>query len=278
MRHILSTALLALACIALLLCSAPLVQAANLGQELASQSAIEQVLRRGVLRVGMSTFEPWAMKDKDGEFMGYEIDVANRLAQDMGVKLELVHTQWSGIIPALLTGKFDMIIGGMSIRPDRALKVNFSIPYNVTGMSLVAHQQKAQGFSKLQDFDKPGVVIAARTGTSAAQAAQKYLPKATLRLFDSEPQALQELLNGNAHAFVSTAPKPAFEAIAHKDKLFLPFPGTFTSEPNAIAVRKGDPDALNYLDSWIRAVAAEGWFAERYTYWFETRDWANRLP
>jgi polar amino acid transport system substrate-binding protein len=278
MRHIRSTALLALACIALLLCSALLAQAANLGQELASQSAIEQVLRRGVLRVGMSTFEPWAMKDKNGEFMGYEIDVARRLAQDMGVKLELVHTQWSGIIPALLTGKFDMIIGGMSIRPDRALKVNFSIPYNVTGMSLVAHKQKAQGFSKLQDFDKPGVVIAARTGTSAAQAAQKYLPKASLRLFDSEPQALQELLNGNAHAFVSTAPKPAFEAIAHKDKLFLPFSGTFTSEPNAIAVRKGDPDTLNYLDSWIRAVQAEGWFAERYTYWFETRDWANRLP
>lgn len=277
MRRIRTTALLALACLALLLATAS-AHAANLGQELASQSAIEQILRHGVLRVGMSTFEPWAMKDKDGQFMGYEIDIAQRLAQDMGVKLELVHTQWPGIIPALLTGKFDMIIGGMSIRPDRALKVNFSIPYNVTGMSLVAHRQKAQGFSSLEDFNKPGVVIAARTGTTAAQAAQKHLPKASLRLFDSEPQALQELLNGNAHAFVSTAPKPAFEAITHKDRLFLPFSGTFTSEPNAIAVRKGDPDTLNYLDSWIRAVSAEGWFAERYTYWFETRDWAKRLP
>jgi len=92
----------------------------------------------------MDTFLPWAMKDKNGELVGFEIDVARRLAADMGVKVEFVPTKWAGIIPALLTGKFDVVIGGMGIQTKRALKVNFSIPYDYSGMALVAIGQKQQ--------------------------------------------------------------------------------------------------------------------------------------
>ncbi|EPR44793.1 ABC-type transporter, periplasmic subunit family 3 [Desulfovibrio sp. X2] len=271
--------LLALALVLIMgLASALPAPAASVRQDLAAESTMEQVLRRGTLRVGMDTFEPWAMKDKDGNYIGFEIDVARRLASDLGVKLELVPTQWDGIIPALLTGKFDVIIGGMSIRVDRAKKVNFTIPYNYTGMSIVANKEKLPGKSKLTDFDSPDVTIAARAGTTAAKAVEKILPRAKLLLFAEEPQAVQEVLSGRAQAFASMAPKPAFEAVAHPDKLYLPFSGTFTREPNAMAVRKGDPDTLNVLDSWIRAVDAEGWFTERFHYWFETRDWAKQLP
>ena len=81
--------------------------------------------------------------------------MANRLAQDMGVKAEFIPTKWSGIIPALLTGKFDIIIGGMGILPERNLKVNFSIPYDHTGMSIVAHKKLASGFKKLERLQQP---------------------------------------------------------------------------------------------------------------------------
>ncbi len=57
------------------------------------QSVVERVIQRGVLRVGMSTFVPWAMKDKTGKSIGFEIDVAARLAEDMGVKVEFVPTK-----------------------------------------------------------------------------------------------------------------------------------------------------------------------------------------
>ena len=117
----------------------------KLQQQLINESTLEQILKRGSMRVGMSTFVPWAMKDKTGKLIGFEIDVATRLASDMGVKVDFVPTKWAGIIPALLTGKFDVIIGGMGIRPDRNLKVNFSIPYDHTGMSMVAHRELAAG-------------------------------------------------------------------------------------------------------------------------------------
>ncbi len=234
---------------------------------------LEQVMKRGVLRVGMSTFVPWAIQDKTGNFIGFEIDVAKRLAGDMGVKVEFIPTKWSGIIPALLTGKFDIIVGGMGIRPERNLKVNFSIPYDHTGMSIVAHRKLAAGFKKIADFNRPGVSIAVRTGTTAATAVQRFMPKARTRLFDDESQAIQELLLGRVHAVVASAPLPAYQAIANPDRLFLPMQGEFTKEPIGFAVRKGDPDSLNFLDNWIRVVEAEGWLKERKHYWFETRDW-----
>lgn len=243
----------------------------------ATESMLEQVMKRGVLRVGMSTFVPWAMQDKAGNFIGFEIDVANRLAQEMGVQAEFIPTKWSGIIPALLTGKFDIIIGGMGIRPERNLKVNFSIPYDYTGMSLVAHRKPAAGFKKLGDFNQANVSIAARTGTTAAAAVKQWMPKAKLHLFDDESQAIQELLLGRVHAVVASAPLPAFQAIANPDKLFMPLSGDFTREPIGFAIRKGDPDSLNFLDNWIRVAEAEGWLKERKRYWFETKDWEKRI-
>ena len=254
-----------------------LAAAATSQQQLTAESTIEQVLKKGVLRVGMDIFQPWAMKDKNGKLIGFEIDVATRLAQDMGVKVEFVPTAWSGIIPALLTGKFDMIIGGMGITPQRALKVNFSDPYDYSGMSLVAHRTLAAGFTSLADFNKPEVQIAVKLGTTAATAAKKSLPNATLRMFDNETQIYQELRNGKVHAVIANAPRPAYEAVDYKDTLFMPFKDNFTREPIAFALRKGDPDTLAYVNSWISLVQLEGWLQERHDYWFGSKDWADQI-
>lgn len=246
-------------------------------QQLVQESTIEQVIKRGILRVGMSTFVPWAMKDKTGKLIGFEIDVAQQLGKDMGVTVEFVPTKWAGIIPALLTGKFDVIIGGMSIRPDRNLKVNFSIPYDYAGQAIVANKKIAAGFNRLEQFDQPDVTIAARLGSTAADAANQFMPKAQKKFFDDEAQVIQEVLNGRAHAAVASAPLPAFQAIKYADQLFLPVQGTFTKEPIGFAVRKGDFDTLNYFNNWIRVTDAKGWLAERKHYWFETRDWESLI-
>ncbi len=246
-------------------------------QQLVDESTLEQVLKRGILKVGMSTFVPWAMKDKQGKLIGFEIDVATRLAKDMGVKVEFVPTKWAGIIPALLTGKFDVIIGGMGIIPSRNLKVNFTIPYDYSGMSMAANKKLAAGFNSLEDFNKPEVTLTARLGATPVDAAKKFMPKAQLRLFDDEAKIFQEVINDRAHAVVASAPTPAFRALKYPDKLFLPLKETFTKEPIGFAVRKGDFDTLSYFNNWITFVRLEGWFNERKQYWFETKDWENQI-
>ncbi len=261
----------------LLLCITGFSYAATIQQEISSSSTIETVKKRGVLKVGMDIFQPWAMKDKNGKLIGFEIDVATRLAKDMGVKVEFLPTAWSGIIPALLTGKFDVIIGGMGITPQRALQVNFTQPYDYSGMGIVAHKKVAAGFGSLEDFNKPEVQIAVKLGTTAAAAAKKFLPQAKLRMFDTEPQAYQELRNGNVHAVIGNAPRPAYEAVDYSDTLFLPVQGTFTKEPIGFAMRKGDPDTLAFFNSWITVATLEGWLKERHSYWFDSKDWQSQV-
>jgi polar amino acid transport system substrate-binding protein len=271
---ILNRALLTFGLVTALIMTALPAMAGKLQNQLIAESTIDQVMRRGVLRVGMDTFLPWAMKDKKGELVGFEIDVARRLAADMGVKVEFVPTKWAGIIPALLTGKFDVVIGGMGIQTKRALKVNFSIPYDYSGMAIVAHKKKAAGFASLEDFNKADVEIACKLGTTAVTAVKKYIPNARLRLFDDEAQAYQELRNGNVHAVVGSAPRPAYEAIKYPETMFLPLDSNFTREPIGFAVRKGDFDTLTFFNNWITIVSHEGWLEERHHYWFGTKEWS----
>jgi polar amino acid transport system substrate-binding protein len=273
-KHVLSSIIL---CLSLVFAMSASGNAASVQQDLVATSTVEAVKKRGVLKVGMDIFQPWAMKDKTGKLIGFEIDVATRLAKDMGVEVEFVPTAWSGIIPALLTGKFDVIIGGMGITPQRALQVNFTQPYDFSGMSIVAHKQLAAGFDSLESFNRPEVQIAVKLGTSAAAAAKKFLPKAQLRMFDAEPQAYQELRNGKVHAVVGSAPRPTYEAVEYSDTLFLPIKGTFTQEPAGFALRKGDPDSLAFFNSWISVVGFEGWLKERRDYWFGTKEWASQV-
>src|SRR5579883_408867 len=252
-------------------------RAQDIRQQLSSSSVIEEVKKRGVLRIGLSTFVPWSMRDKKGDLIGFEIDVGNKVAEDLGVKTEFVPTAWDGIIPALLAGKFDVIISGMSITPQRNLTVNFTIPYAHSGQQMAANKKLAGGFKSLDQFNDPSVTITCRRGTSTCVAAQKVFPKVTLRQFDDEAQCLQEVLNGNAHAVVTSAPKPRKWTLDHPDVLFMPTDENLTKSDEAFAVRKGDPDAINFFDNWILFYTSNGWLAERHDYWFKGNAWKSQI-
>ena len=245
----------------------------ELQQKLVKESTIDQITRRGTIRVGMDVFVPWAMKDKKGELIGFEIDVAKQLAEDMGVKVEFVPTKWSGIIPALLAGKFDVIIGGMGVTPQRNMKINFTNPYYYSNQGILANVEKSKGFS-LADFNSPDVNLAARLGSNAALAAKKNFPKAKLRLFDDEPAAVQEVRNGRVHAMVASQPLPAHMAADTPD-LLVSYNEQLMKEPIAFGVRKGDFDTVNFFNNWIEMVKSRGWIEERYAYWFLSRNWKD---
>ncbi len=237
---------------------------------------LQEAVERGTLRVGISSFVPWAMQDKSGEYIGFEIDVARRLAKDFDLELEIFPTRWSGIIPALLTGKFDMIISGLSSTPGRSLRVNFSNPYDHVTIEMVGRKDKLGESTNLEDFNKPEIIVAVRTGTTAATAAKISLPKATIRYFDEEAPAVQEMHSGRAHMFFTSSPLGSFEVLAKPEELRHVAAGIYP-QPISIAVRKGDYDTVNALNAWIDNMEAQGWLKERRHYWFETKEWEQLL-
>ena len=256
------------------LVSAFLLVSASARAQTAQESTIDTIVKRGTMMVGMSTFVPWAMRDKDGNLIGFEVDVATKLAKDLGVKLDLVPTAWDGIIPALLAGKFDVIIGGMTITTQRNLTVNFSAPYDYAGTGLAVSTKLQNGFT-VDALNSPSVTIACRRGTTACTNAAEYFPKATLRQFDDESAIVQEVLNGNATAFAASEPLPSRSAGENPGKLFVPLSQDqeLNRLPAGMAVRKGDVDTLNVLDNWIAANSK--FLRARRHYWFETQDWSS---
>ena len=194
----------------------------------------------------------------------------------MGVKLELVPTAWDGIIPALLAGKFDVIIGGMTITPKRNLTVNFSAPYDYAGTSLGVAASLQDGF-KTESLNSPRMTMTCRRGSSACTNLAEYFPKATLRQFDDEAAIVQEVLNGNAQAFGASEPLPSRAAAENPGKLFTPLSQDqeLNRLPAGMALRKGDVDTLNFLDNWIEVNAK--FFQQRRHYWFETQEWRSQV-
>ncbi len=240
-------------------------------------SMIDSVIQRGVLRVGFSSFVPWAMQNKDGTFIGFEVDIAKKLAKDLGVDIQLIPTPWSGIIPALLTNKFDIIIGGLNITTERNLRVNFTTPYDYAYIEILAHAKKIKNMSFPEDFNNPKTIIAIRSGSIAAIPAKKLLPKATFRFFDDETIATQDLLSGNAHLLFASTPLPKFTAIASKGTLVTLDVKPLAPQPVGFAIQKGDYDSINVLNNWIDAIKNNNWLDERKKYWFQSKEWESLL-
>ena len=141
---------------------------------------------------------------------------------------------------------------------------------------MVANKALADGFM-LDQFNDSSVTITCRRGATPCTVAQKQFPKASVARFDDDAQAFQEVVNGNAHAMISSAPKPRFWMEKHPEKLFMPTEENLTTGDEAFALRKGDPDALNFFSNWILVNTSNGWLKERHDFWFTTQTWKDQV-
>ncbi|MFA5939178.1 MAG: transporter substrate-binding domain-containing protein [Sinimarinibacterium sp.] len=241
------------------------------------KSTLNQILKRGELRVGVEAgYMPFEMRNKKGEIIGFDVDLARLMAKTMGVKLTLVNTQWDGIIPALLTDKFDLLMGGMTITAERNLQVNFSDPYITIGQSVLLNRKLTGTVTVYSQLDDPRYTIATKLGTTGDIAAKRFLPKARLKSFETEAEATMEVRNGRADAFVYDLPYNVVYAAQFPDAL-VHLKEPFTHEALGWAVRKGDPDFLNWLNNFLRQIRDDGVYDALYRKWFENTVWLRNV-
>jgi polar amino acid transport system substrate-binding protein len=246
--------------------------------DLVKQSTLERILKSGEFRVGFeSGYVPFEMTDKKGEFIGFDMDYGRRIAKDMGVKFVPINTAWDGIIPALVTDKFDIIMGGMTITQERNLKINFADPYIVVGQTILLNKKHEGTVKSYKDLNDPKYILTSRLGTTGEQAIKKYIPKATYKAFESEAEAGLEVINGKADALVYDLPFCGYlYGSQGKGKtVFLDQP--FTYEPLAWAIKKGDPDFLNYLNNFLRQTKGDGFYDALYAKYITGTDWEKEL-
>lgn len=222
------------------------------------KSTLNKILERGELRVGLEPgYMPFEMTDKKGRIIGYDVDMAKKMAKAMGVKLKLIPTAWDGIIAGLITGKYDIIMSGMTITQQRNLKINFANPYVVVGQTVMIRKELASKIKNAKELDKKEYTIVTKLGVSGEIATKKIFKKAKVITFETESDCASEVLSGKADAFVYDQPyNITFMAGKGKGKLVhLDTPLTY--EPLGWAIRKGDPDFLNWLNNFLRQIKGD---------------------
>jgi polar amino acid transport system substrate-binding protein len=242
-------------------------------EDIAQASAIEEILKRGKLLVGLEAgYQPCEMQDEKGTLVGFDVDMAYELGKAIfgkggEKKVEIMNTAWEGIIPSLMTHKFDIIMAGMTALQSRNLKVNFCEPYYYIGQSLLINKKDKGKYKSYKDLNKKGIIITSKLGVTGGFTAEKLMPKAELRLFKTEAEGALQVANGLADAYIYDEPQVRVFAAKYKKTtmgLFEPL----TYEPLAWAIRKGDPDFLNFLNTFLHQVRGDGRWEQLKQKWF----------
>ena len=240
-------------------------------------SVLDEIQDRGTFKVGLGLFDPWTACNADGELVGFEIDVAKKLAEDMGVEVEFVRTNWNYVISALIAEDFDAIVSGMTILSSRNLRINFTSTYNDSGIYVVANIAQTADLETLEDYNSSDVTFVTRRNFSAIPRIERIFPDAMIVLYDTDTEVIEAVVEGVADAAAAYATTRLTWVEENPDTLHLPFDEPFSTEPAAMAVRKGDLDILNFLSSWITINQANGWLEQRRQYWFDTLEWRDQV-
>ena len=239
----------------------------------ADSPTLAAIQQRGELRVGLEAgYMPFEMRDRSGEIIGFDIDLARLMARKLGVKLGVVNQSWDGIIPALLTGKFDVTLGGMTITPERAKSVDFCDPYVTIGQTVLLRRKLADKVHGVQDLDRPEYTLLTKLGTTGDIAARRQFKRAKLRTFEHQAEAAIEVQNGRADGFVYDLPFNAVMAARYPDSLAHLNP-PFTHEDLGWAIRKGDPALRRWLNEFLAGLRKDGTYDALYRKWFEGSAW-----
>jgi len=249
-----------------------MIQSAS-SRESVSHSSFNKIRERGILRVGVSPFTPWVFKGKDGKLVGFEIDVAKKLSRDMGVVPKFISYDWEKLIPALNKGQIDIIIAGMAITPPRALKVNFSLPYATSGISLATNIERTKHIKSVEELNRKAIKIGVISATVSEGLAKRIFNKATITVFKKSNNAENAIVSGKIHAYLEAKPIPRFIALDHPGKVDVPLSEPLLATKAGFAINKGDPDFLNYLNSWVISREADTWLPSTHDYWFKSLQW-----
>lgn len=246
--------------------------------DLAKTSTIETIVKSGKLRVGFeSGYLPFEMTNTKGEYMGFDVDMAKALAAAMKVEYVPVNTAWDGIIPGLITDKYDIIISGMTVTQERNLGINFTEPYIVIGQAILLSKKHEGTVKSYKDLNDPKFVITSKLGTTGEQAVKRMIPKATYKSFEVEMEAIMEVIQGNADATVYDLPMIEIAQVQHGAGKTVALTEPFTFEPLAMAVKKGDPDFLNFLNNFLRQYKNDGRWEKSYEKWIKSDEWQKEL-
>lgn len=231
---------------------------------------------KGELVVGMElAYPPFEMTDTAGKPAGVSVDLANELGKALGRKIVIRNMAFDGLIPALKTGKIDLIISSMTANEERAKSIDFSDPYLSTGLCLLVGRNSP--VNSIADVDQPGRTVAVKKGTTGHAYAGKHMRKAKILVLDKEASAVLEVVQGKADAFIYDQ-MSTYQNWRKNPETTRAILVPFQKESWAVGLRKGNDELRKKVNAFLTEFRARGGFEKLGdTYLKEQKDAFKKL-
>jgi polar amino acid transport system substrate-binding protein len=228
---------------------------------------LDQILSAKKLVVGVNpTLPPLASMDDKNQIVGYDVDIAQKLGDMLGVPVELVTVGSPDRVPFVATGKVDIVMGALTRNPARAKVIDFTVPIQTEALSVLTLDSKP--FKAWQDLNKPDVTLVQVRGTTAIDFIKANVPQAKLLLLDNYPDAVRALAQGRADAMIDVV-----DYLGNFTKTY-PVGWKILKQPldgvdyDSIGVAKGNDTLRNWLNVALFSLSENGFMAATYKKWF----------
>ena len=227
-----------------------------------AESNLDKILSSGVLKVGTTgDWDPMTMKDPaTNKYKGFDIDVMNELARDMGVKVEFVPAEWKTIVSGITSERYD-ISTSVTKTPKRAEVAGFTDTYYKYGTVPLVLKKNLNKFSTWDSLNNSNVTIATTLGTSQEEKAKEFFPKSKLNSVEAPARDFQEVLAGRADGNITSSTEANKLVIKYPQLAIVP-DGEKNPAFLAMMVPKGDDKWNSYVNDWIKKKKSSGFFTK----------------
>jgi len=240
---------------------------------------IDRIQQRQELVVGMAgNMPPLNMTTKEGELIGYEVDLAKAMAKGMGVNAKLAVIPFAELLPALQSGKIDMILSNMTITPKRNLKVAFVGPYFTSGKAFLTKIKTLAMANKPQDLEVKNIKLVALKGSTSQAFVEEAMPDATLVTANGYDEAVKMVLEDKVQAMVADYPICVVSVFRYPNQGLLSVVTQLTYEPIGVGVPAGDPLLVNWVENFMGIADKTGLLGKLKEKWLLNADWLQQLP
>ena len=228
-----------------------------------AQSALQDILSSGVLKVGTTgDWNPMTMRDPaTNNYEGYDIDVMTELANDLGVEVEFVPTDWKTLVSGVTSGKYHMT-GSASISPARAKAAGYSTSYFALATVPLVLAENLERFQDWDDLDQSDVTVAATLGTTQEKQVKQFFPNAQHKIVEAPARDFQEVLAGRADAHITSNVEANKLIVKYPQMAIVPVESPRAPTPIAMLLPQADQVWINYVNTWIALKTERGFFEE----------------
>ena len=246
------------------------IMASASAQQGASASRLDDIIKRGTLRVGTTgDYLPFTYLDKTvSAFRGFDVDMAEALGKALGVKIEYVQTAWPQLMKDFEADNFDIAMGGVSITLDRQKKGMFSTPIMREGKTPIARCTDTDKFDTLAGIDQPGTRVITNPGGTNERFARANVKNAEIKVYNDNVTIFDEIAKGNADLMMTDSSETRYQQKLHPGVLCAVHPDhPFDFAEKAYWLQR-DAAFKAFVDQWLHIMMEDGSFGRIYANWF----------